>query len=160
MNIVNNKNSSDMAIVVVSYDGYSDLWDDYFALLNKYWTNRPYPVFLANNIKQPYYKTVSVINGGIHAQWSTRTRIAVEQIEEPYICLLLEDFFTGSNVDNTLINEALKLIKKDELKYYKLNSFSTINTANYKGISYLCTIPEDLDYGVSLQPAIWNAISY
>ena len=126
MDNLEKEHKSDMAIVVVSYDGYSDLWDDYFYLLNKYWEDRIYPVYLANNTKKINYNNVLVINGGENSQWSTGTRLAVEKIKEPYICLLLEDFFTGSKVYNAVIEEILELIKKDNLKYYKLNSFSKI----------------------------------
>lgn len=146
----------DMAIVVVSYDGYSDLWDDYFNLLNKYWNDREYPVYLANNTKKIKYKNVFYINCGEHSQWSTRTRIAIENINASYICLLLEDFFTSSKVNNNTIKEIVEFIKNNNIKYYKLNSFSRIRTNNYKDKEYLHIIPENLDYGISLQPAIWE----
>lgn len=155
-NQVDSQSTSDMAIVVVSYDGYSDLWDDYFNLLNKYWADRPYPVYLANNVKQPRYHNVSVINCGADAQWSTRTRMAVEQIKHPYICLLLEDYFTGDKVVNKDVAEALELIQRDGLKYYKLNNFSKVKAKHYKNMEHLYTIPENLEYGISLQAAIWD----
>lgn len=152
----NNEMISDMAIVVVSYDGYSDLWDDYFNLLNKYWADRPYAVYLVNNTKQPNYQNVTVINCGANAQWSTRTRIALEHIKEKYICLLLEDYFTGAKIENETISEVMELIRHDDLRYYKLNNFSEVKTKSYKKLEYLLTIPEDLEYGISLQPAIWT----
>lgn len=147
---------SDMAIVVVSYDGYSDLWQDYFDLLNKYWEDRKYPVYLANNTKKPNFKNVIVINGGENSQWSTRTRIAVENIKEPYICLLLEDFFTSSKIDSSVIENIMTFIKENNIKYYKLNSFSKIKGKKFKNSDYLFRIPQNLDYGISLQPAIWE----
>ena len=39
-----------------------------FTLLNKYWTGRHYPVYLANNVRQPEYQGVPVINYGEEAQ--------------------------------------------------------------------------------------------
>ncbi len=147
---------SEMAVVVISYDGYSDLWDDFSTLLNKYWRERPYPTYLVNNVKQANYAGVRVINCGKDTQWSARTRMAIRQIKEPYICLLLEDYFIGDEIDNNKIFEALRLIKQDNLKYYKLNSFSKIKAEKYQEYDYLLTIPENLEYGVSLQAAIWD----
>lgn len=147
---------SDLAILVVSYDGYSDLWDDFFNLLNKYWADRDYPVYLANNVKRPRYHNVSVINSRKESQWSTRTRIAIGKIKEPYICLLHEDYFIGNRVDNEKVSEALGLMKRDGVKYYKLNNFSKVKTKHYKNIDYLQTIPENLEYGIGLQAAIWD----
>lgn len=151
-----NKNIPEMAIVVVSYDGYSDLWDDFFTLLNKYWEDRPYCTYLANNIKKPSYKGVDILNCGEKAQWSTRTRIAVEKLKQPFICLLVEDYFIGSKIDNSVISDALNFIKQEDINYYKLNNFSRVNTEFYKNIKFLVTIPENMEYGVSLQPAIWK----
>lgn len=160
MNYLNKENhkeySNDMAVLIVSYDGYSDLWDDFFNLLNLNWSDRAYPTYLANNTKPANYDGVEVINCGENAQWSTRTRFALSQIKEPYVCLLLEDYFIGQPVDGELIKNALDLLKNDRLKYYKLNSFSKISTDSYKGLDYLKVIPKNLEYGISLQAAIWD----
>lgn len=156
LSIVNNDNKSDMAIIVIGFDGYSDLWDDYFNLLKMHWQDRRYPVYLSNNIMKPDYEDVSIINCGADAEWSKKVRMALEQTTEPYICLLLEDFFTGAKVDSETIDNVIEFIKKENIRYYKLNSFSRINTKHYKEIDYLYTIPENLEYGVSLLPAIWE----
>lgn len=149
------KNSS-MAILVIGFDGYSDLWDDYFGLLNKFWPNRKYPTFLSNNVLKPHYENVSVINCGHDAEWSRKVKLALEVIDNQYICLLLEDFFTGDVVINEEIDDAIEFISNNNVKYYKLNSFSKVNSSKYKKYKYLHTIPGNLPYGVSLQPAIWE----
>jgi hypothetical protein len=146
----------DMAIVVVSYDGYSDLWDDFFYLLNKFWQDRPFPVYLVNNSKKPKYPNITVINCGEEAQWSTRSRIAIEQLQEKYICLLLEDYFIGSKIDTKLVIESLELMKRESLHYYKLNNFSKVKTKLYKNTNHLQIISQNLKYGISLQAAIWE----
>lgn len=148
--------SDELAILVIGYDGYSDLWDDYFELLNKYWNDREYKVYLANNSKKVNYENVIGINCGDDAEWSQKVKTALEQIASPYICLLLEDFFTGAKINNDSINETVDLMRKDNIKYYKLNTFSPIKTKKYKNFDYLYTIPQDLEYGISLQPAIWE----
>lgn len=156
MNTIRDIKNRDMAILVIGFDGYNDLWDDYFTLLNKYWSDRSFPVYLANNQLKPEYNNVSIINCGADAEWSNKVRVALENIEETYICLLLEDFFTGSKVNNETIINTLDFIKSENIRYYKLDSFSKIKANNYNGMNYLSTIPENLDYGISLQPAIWN----
>lgn len=157
---INNNNieqqNNDLAILVVSYDGYSDLWDDFFNLLKANWPDRHFPTYLANNIKKPNYPGVRVINCGEDAQWSKRTTIALEQIKEPYVCLLLEDYFIGDKVNNRFILDAIELMKQDQISYYKLNSFSKIRTKKYKHYNNIQLIPSGLEYGVSLQAAIWD----
>lgn len=150
------KNKEDMAILVIGFDGYDDLWDDFFTLFAKYWSDCPYPVYLANNSKKCNYEGVTVINAGDDAEWSRKAQMALQVIEEKYVSLMLEDFYLGEKVDNSVIKSAIRLMKKDGLVYYKLKTFSKIKTAKYKNYSYLRTIPGNLEYGISLQPGIWD----
>ena len=32
---------NDVSILVVGYDGYIDVWNHFFELMNKYWSERP-----------------------------------------------------------------------------------------------------------------------
>lgn len=152
MNGLNNN----LTILVVSYDGYRDMWRYFFDCKKKYWHDCPYETILANNTADVKFDNVRVINCGKDAQWSDRTRIALENINTKYVCFLLEDLFFSKDIDTTKISEALDLMEEDDLKYYKLLSFSPIRTSNYKAESYLYCLPENLKYGISLQAAIWE----
>lgn len=145
-----------MAILVVSCDDYSDLWNDFFKLMYKFWDTHDYPVYLVNNVMNAKFDNVLTINTCEEDQWSTRTRKALESINEKYICLLLEDFFIGDTVDNKAITDIVEQMYTEGLLYYKLNSFSRIRTQLYNSSTYQRTIPNDLDYGISLQAAIWE----
>ena len=141
---------------MVSYDGYSDMWPTFFECKKKFWKDCPYPMVLANNEKSVDIKDLHVINCGKEAQWSTRTRIALESIESKYVLFLLEDLFISDKVNTEEIQAAIELMEKDNLDYYKIMTFSKIGTRNYKGIQYLHEIPASWPYGISLQAAIWN----
>lgn len=156
LHLKNIAETNELAIVIISYDEYSDLWDDFFYLLQKKWPDNPYKIYLINNIKKPIYENVTVINTHIDAQWSTRVRLGLKKINEKYICLLLEDFYIGSRINNTFVEEALNIIRKENIKYYKLNSFSKIRSSRYEGKSHIQLIPSKKQYAISLQPAIWE----
>ncbi len=147
---------SALALVIIGYDGYEDVWEHYFELLDRFWPDNPYPVYLVNQEKRPSYKNVTVINCGADAEWSRKAQTAVEQIEADYICLLLEDFLAGQRIQTKEVEDTLEWIIKEQIRYYKLFTFSKIRTPHYKGISYLRTIPENMDYGISLQASIWE----
>lgn len=149
-------NKTNMAIVVIGFDGYDDLWDDFFALFRKYWSDCPYKVYLVNNEKRSQYEGVTVINAGSDAEWSRKVQFALKEVQEDYLCLMLEDFYIGSKVNTGRVKQTLKLMSEDAIKYYKLKTFSAIKTAKYKNYDYLHVIPENLEYGVSLQPGIWK----
>lgn len=149
-------NKQDMAIVINGYDGCKDLWDHYFELLNTYWPDRSFPVYLVNNELRPEYDNVSILNCGPDADWSQKVKVALDRIDAQYICLLLEDFFTGSKIDNEEIVSIVRFIKEENIRYYKLKNLSKIKSSHYKGIQHLYTIPENMEYGISLQPAVWE----
>ena len=81
------------ALLIVGYDGYADVWDSYFELLNRYWADRP-KTYLATSVLKPNYENVTVIAAGENSEWSTNERNALNQFKEDYFILLLEDFFT------------------------------------------------------------------
>lgn len=149
-------NNSDLTLLLVSYDGYGDMWPTFFECKEKYWPDCPYQLVLVNNIKAFKKKNVRVINCGRDAQWSMRTRLALESIESKYVLFLLEDFFLSDKVNTTDIQGAINLMEADNLDYYKIMTFSKIKTKNYKRINYLHEIPADWPYGISLQAAIWK----
>ena len=145
-----------MAILVIGFDGYNDLWNDFFTLFHKYWDDCPYKIYLSNNTLDFPVQNVTTIHAGADAEWSRKAQIALEQIEEDYICLLLEDFYLGKRVDNKVVEKALNLMAEDDLNYYKLNTFTPFKTESYKEYPYLHIIPENMEYGISLLPGIWK----
>lgn len=147
---------NDLTFLIVSYDGYADMWDAFFECKEKYWKDCPYEFVLSNNIIDYQRKNVRVINCGKDAQWSTRTRMGLEAISTKYVCFLLEDFFISEDVDNQKIERAVKAMKDNDINYYKLMSLSKINTPYFDRVNGLRTIPVNLKYGVSLLAAIWD----
>lgn len=148
--------NNELTLLLVSYDGYGDMWPAFFKCKEKFWPDCPYPLVLANNVKPFEAKNIRVINCGNDAQWSTRTRLALQSIESKYVLFLLEDLFMLDQVRTEDIQGAVELMEKDNLDYYKIMTFSKIRTRNYKGIDYLHEIPASWPYGISLQAAIWN----
>ena len=145
-----------LTLLLVSYDGYSDMWPTFFECKEKFWPDCPYPIVLANNEKDFAASNLKVLNCGKEAQWSTRTRMALENIDTKYVMFLLEDLFISDKVKTEHIEGALDLMDKDGIDYYKIKSFSSIDTVLYKKIPYLHVIPQNLRYGISLQAAIWD----
>ena len=145
-----------LTILLVSYDGYSDMWPTFFECKDTFWSDCPYPVVLANNEKDIDIRNVRVINCGKDAQWSTRTRKALESIDTKYVMFLLEDLFISDVVKTEKIERAIDLMDKEGINYYKIMTFSKINTNNFKNYEYLKQIPASLPYGISLQAAIWE----
>lgn len=151
--------SEDMTIVFIGFDGYCDLWNDCFRLFEHFWPNCPYDILFVNNTKDVEFKNVNTLHAGEDAEWSRKVQIALENCNTKYICLLLEDFFVGDEIDTTSVRKMLRFIKKEKIKYYKLANMSRAvknRDPNYRGYSFLHVIPESDEYGISLQAAIWD----
>lgn len=149
----------DVSILVVGFDGYVDVWNHFFELLNKYWPNRP-KTYLATSEAKPEYEGVEVVTAGPNTEWSLRARAGLEKITTPYVILMLEDFFITDYVDDTLVKECLKLVEQDNILFYQI-LVQLIKQTWEKGKPYkenkrIHIIPADKKYGINLQAAIWN----
>lgn len=147
---------NDLTILVVSYDGYSDMWDNFFGCKEKFWPDCPYATILANNSIDYKRDGVQTLNCGKDALWSLRTNMALHKIQSKYVCFVLEDFFFSAPINTSDFETAIKLMEENKIQYYKLLSFSSIETPSYKGLDYLKEIPDNLPYGISLMSAIWD----
>lgn len=155
VNILNDN----LTILVVGFDGYHDVWNHFFELINKNWPDRPRTI-LADNELTPHYVGVEVISAGKDAEWSKKVQVALEQINTPYVLLLLEDFFIAEPVNNNVINETLHLISENDIWFYQvlvqLLNQKQIKGAPYKGNKNIHIVPSDKKYGINLQAAIWK----
>lgn len=156
---MNNIQFDDVSILVVGYDGYIDVWNHFFELMNKNWPNRP-KTFLASSEITPHYENIEVIPAGPNSEWSLRAQTALKKIDTPYVILMLEDFFISKPVDNGRVRKAIDLIKQDNIKFYQI-LVQLIKQTWEKGKPYkdnknIKIIPKDKKYPLNLQAAIWE----
>ena len=90
-----------MKILVLSCDKYEPCWKPFFTLLDKYYPNHPEAYLLCETKKCDYSKTINVDS----ENWCERFRKALEQIEDDYVLVMLDDFFIRKPVDTKRINE-------------------------------------------------------
>lgn len=146
--------NKEVAIVVVSFDKYCDIWDVFALCLNKYWCNRPYPTYLVTNNLKPQYDGISVIATGDETSWSERVNKALESISENYLIVLLEDYLIDVPVDNSLIDKSIDYMKDNNVDYFRIVPIPVIKG---KADSFnIIPISKQSLYGVNLQAAIWN----
>jgi len=97
-------------VVVLSCDKYSEYWDYFFKLKNKYWKDCPYKTYLVSETKKrPRTKMINVDS----PIWTKRFRTALEQLKSDYVIVLLEDYFIRSKVLQDRIEQCLEYMKSD-----------------------------------------------
>lgn len=108
---------SDCTVLVSSYDGGEDLWSGFFTLYKKYW-HVNFPIVLNTESKNFSFdgldiKTFNSFKSNSNVSWAMRLKKTLELINTNYIIFLLEDYWLEREVDNTIINNSLEWIKKD-----------------------------------------------
>jgi len=94
---------SEIAVLILSCDKYHDLWRPFFTLFFRYWPDCPYPVYLVSNYHRYPDARVKAIAVGEDRDWSSSLAIALKQIPERYVILLLEDYLLTRPVSTAMI---------------------------------------------------------
>lgn len=146
------RSKHEFAFVVMSCDEYSDLWEPFFDLKEKYF-NLDINTYLISNTTQ--YKRNSILNINADFNWTKRLSESLRRIEEEYVFLILEDFYFTNKVSKSTMYKIFDEICVNHIEYYKLSTFSKIPGSNLKGKTYK-RIKSSIPYGISVQPAIWR----
>ncbi len=148
-----------LSMLMLSCDAYSDLWDDFFNLKEKYWPDCPYKWFVVTESKEYKREGVSVIKCGKDLDWAGRFRKAVSEIDSYYFGVYLEDYFITESVDSVLISELVDLMEKNNVTYINTSDvFKSIIKLPQKEYykEHLIIIPQHQKYGISTEAAIWE----
>lgn len=149
-----------MALLVLSCDGYSDLWDDFFNLRDRFWPDCPYKWYVVTESKDYQRDGVEVIKCGKDLNWAGRFRKAVKYVNTPYIGLFLDDYFITEKIDTHLINSLVARMETERISLINTSDvFYTI--INNRKLEYyddhLIRIPDNLLYGISTASALWES---
>jgi hypothetical protein len=143
------------SIIISSCDNFSDVWDPFFTLFFKYWSNCPFKIYLISENKTYPNKRVSMISLGEDKKWASNIKLALQKIDTPYFIYLQEDYLLKSPVDTKRINKLLDFAIKNDagcLKLFPLPKPDKKLTDNPE----LGEITKGKLYSVSLQAAIWK----
>jgi hypothetical protein len=97
-----------LAILVLSCDKYSDLWEPYALLFNRFWPDCPYDKYLASNSIEFHSHGFKPILMGPDESWSYGVKVALAQLkgQYDYVFTTLEDCPIKAEVDTALIVKA------------------------------------------------------
>lgn len=143
------------AVLVMSSDGYRDLWRPFFTLFWRYWPDCPFPVYLGSN-RIPYEddtRISTLLTGDF--EWGKTLRLWLEQIDSEYVLVLLEDYFLRESVPTARVLDALATI--DALHGVVLRLYPHPGPdAAISGHARIGRIHRLAPFRVSTQPAIWH----
>lgn len=142
------------AILVVSCDKYSDLWNPFFKSFFKFWPDCPFDIYLLNNhncINIPRVKNISV---GDDISWSDNLYKAINGLKEEYIFLFLEDLFLIEFVETNKILKIFTWILESNANYVRINPSAT--KADKKFNDLVGIISKGTLYRTSTVLSVWK----
>ena len=145
-----------VSMLVLSCDAYSDLWDDFFNLREKFWPDCEYKWYLVTESKSYERRGVEVIKCGKGMNWAGRFRKAVLYANTPYIGLFLEDYFISEKIDSSIIDQLLQIMTENKVTLINTSDvfYRNINQPNKQYFAeHLIKIPNNMMYGISTESA-------
>lgn len=155
-------------ILVNSCDKYSDVWDPFFTLLNKYWPDCPFDIVintesLSYNKSFPNLniKTFHLFSPGEKVDYGERMKAHCAKISTEYIITLLDDFFVRSPVDTAQIIRILDYMDLDKkiaccclVHHYDIHNVRyQVGRPRLDGYSLR---PRYCDFNHDMQASIWR----
>jgi len=111
---------TEFVILMPSCDNYSDLWKPVFDNLFLMCSDFSLKIYLITNFKDFEYPGVTVIKVGDDISWSNNILLALKQINEKYIMLMLEDLFINKKFTMHLLENYFSVFAKENMDYLKL----------------------------------------
>jgi len=155
MKSINNV-AKDVAILVMSCDAYSDVWEGFSVCINKYWSDCPYPIFLSSeSIDAP---NNLVFEKTIHTNtttWSSRLRESLLQLKQDIIMLVLDDIWLSKAVNNAETSAAVAILNAPLVGAVRLST-PRVSVYPYSNNADYLEIPFGQPYRISTAPAFWK----
>jgi hypothetical protein len=149
-----------VAVLVVSFDGYRDLWAPFFRCFFEQWRDCPYPVYLGSNTETFQHDKVRPIRVGKDRDYSSNLLEMLNQIPEGWVIIFVEDIFLTSQVDTTRVQDIVAAAQRKDTphvhlmqrRYHHANVLPAY--ANPSGL--LFELPKGLPYRVSINLCLWK----
>jgi len=109
------------AVLVVSCDAYSDLWEPFFSLYERFWQECPCDTYLLTNEAKPDLRNVVPLPIGNDVSWSDNMLAALDLLPHDYVLLFLEDLMLHDYVHADKVKELMFWALKHDAHYIRFN---------------------------------------
>jgi len=146
-----------VAVLVISFDGFSDLWDPYFKSIEKFWIDCPFETFLQTNEKTFKHKMLKgTIPVGEDVSWSSNLLKSVRKLRTyDYLLVMMEDGLLRKSVDTKTMLATIESFIKLKGKFLTLITEGQLkphNTIN----EYFGEIAVGTPYRVTATYSVWE----
>ena len=156
------ENVMDFGVMVLSSDGYSDLWPIFFQQFKKNWPSFNGTLFLnTENVgkklsdSNKYGVTLPKQSFSVNTPWAERLFKCLTEMDEEYVLLLLDDFILTDFVDYEEINKCVNYMKEDH-DIACFNFRPTKGKAVEQGFKKYELKDKKSPFRINLQAGIWR----
>lgn len=155
-----NTAQGNVAILVVSWDGYQDLWKPFFRCFFKCWADCPYPIFLgSNSLTYPDERVVG-ISVGSDKDYSSNLMAMLSQIEQEWVLIWVEDLFLSAPVDTRRIQGFVAFTQGENAGCLQLLSKpfnpNSVVLEHHRLSKEIRVMPVGIPYRASINLGLWN----
>jgi hypothetical protein len=145
----------DIPLLVLSFDGYEDIWRPFFSFFWQSWPDCPFAVHLATNVKSYDDARVTSVRVGADASWAIGLRRALTMLDAEYVLLVLDDFLFYEPVNTAEVVRLARVAIEERVACLRLAPNPPPSTV-VEGHSDLGWILPDDPYRVTTQVAFWH----
>ncbi|MCH5180295.1 MAG: hypothetical protein J1F32_03710 [Erysipelotrichales bacterium] len=148
---------NNFAVLICGYDGYKEIWKTNAFLFDKFWSDCPYNVYFSTEYSEAPTNKFITIKCGKYKTWCERAVYALNQIQEKYVLILMDDFFLVRKPNVKHINTILSFMEKEDAFCVRLSPHPRAKHSNLvvNGVK-MGEIDYKKPYSISLQASIWN----
>jgi hypothetical protein len=112
----------ELAVILVSCDGYKDLWPLSTGMIGRFWSDCPYAKYLISNQPSaiPGFQSIAV---GVDRGWSANLVAALKQVREEFVLLHLEDLILEGPVCQQRVDRLFSWLKSVNGNCLRMNPY-------------------------------------
>ncbi len=148
--------SDSVAIVVSSCDAFFDTWRPFTFFFRKFWDDCPFPVYLIINRLRIRSNFIRAIEVGRDKGWASNMQRALDQVAEPYVLYMQEDYFLTAPVDRSQLAGDFAYAFEHDAASFCFFGRSQLESDYVHINDRFGILPPDSDYRTRCQVTLWK----
>ncbi len=155
MNTPTKVNTNDYAVIIMSCDSYSDVWEPFSQGWDKFWPNCPFNCYLISETIPFHHKSIKNIQTAKPMRWGEMLLYVLSRIKTENIIYLQEDYILREKVNEKELFDYLAIYESLEAAYLRLLPWPGPDRLHpkFKNIGLL---DPNSKYRTSLQASVWK----
>ncbi len=148
--------ASSVAVVVSSCDTFFDAWRPFAFFWRKYWPECPFPVHLIVNRMRLRSKYLAPLEVGEDRGWASNMKAALQQITQPRVLYLQEDYFLNAPVNEAQLAQDFQYAFEHDVDSLCFRARSEVEPGFQAINERFGIVPLDSDGRARCQLTLWK----